>query len=129
LDVRDRGSDPLRIRPPRGGLRYTASRVLQNLPRGWVLLAKVLKKIFQIAILISVVIGAIWAVIRVVTGAWALFKDVDPALSAAILTAATTVMVSTFTIVLGRYFERKKDIEAAYRQTKTEIYDTFLQEL
>jgi hypothetical protein len=44
------------------------------------------------------------------------------------LTAVTTVFVATLTVVLGRYYERKKDIEAAYRQKKTEIYDEFLQE-
>ncbi|APC96618.1 hypothetical protein [Francisella frigiditurris] len=42
------------------------------------------------------------------------------------LTAATTVIAATLTVVLGKYFERKKDIEAHYREKKTQIYDEFL---
>jgi hypothetical protein len=41
---------------------------------------------------------------------------------------ATTVSGLTLTVVLGRYFERKKEIEAHYRQKKTEMYDSFLKE-
>lgn len=87
------------------------------------------RRLLQFAILGSVVAIVIWAVARSVAGIWTLFENADPTLSAAILTAASTVIVSTLAIVLGRYFERKKDIEAAYREKKTEIYDTFLQEL
>lgn len=43
--------------------------------------------------------------------------------------AATTVIVATLTVVLGKYYERMKDIEAHYRVKKTEIYNEFLCEL
>ena len=38
-----------------------------------------------------------------------------------------TVLVATLTVVVGRYFERKKELDALYRERKTEIYDEFLQ--
>src|SRR5207247_1517114 len=38
------------------------------------------------------------------------------------------VFVATLTIVLGRYLERKKEIDAHFREKKTEIYDSFLKE-
>ena len=60
---------------------------------------------------------------------WAQFKLLDPAVSAAILTAATTVLVATITVVLGKYYEQKKDIEAQNRSKKVEIYNEFLVEL
>jgi hypothetical protein len=36
------------------------------------------------------------------------------------------VLVATLTVMLGRYFERKKELDALYRDKKTEIYDDFL---
>ncbi|HEV2915826.1 MAG TPA: hypothetical protein VGX92_21270 [Pyrinomonadaceae bacterium] len=51
-----------------------------------------------------------------------LFTGINPALVA----AATTVIVTAFTVMGGRYFERRKEIEAAYRDKKTAIYDDFL---
>jgi hypothetical protein len=49
-------------------------------------------------------------------------------LSAALITAAATVLVATSTVMIGRYFERKKELDALYRDKKTEIYDEFLKE-
>ena len=60
---------------------------------------------------------------------WEQFKLLDPAVSVALLTGATTVLVATLTVVLGKNYERKKDIEAHYRSKKVEIYDEFLCEL
>jgi hypothetical protein len=76
----------------------------------------------------SVLIGAGWISVHVFLWLWTDFRALDSTLSVGILTAATTIFVSTLTVVLGRYYERKKDIEAAYRQKKTEIYDEFLKE-
>lgn len=67
-----------------------------------------------------------WAIYWVITQIWGQFKLLDPSVSVAILTAASTVLVATLTVVLGKYFERKKDIEAHYREKKVEIYDEFL---
>lgn len=72
-------------------------------------------------------LGAIgWSIYWVAVQVWGQFKILDPKVSVAILTAATTVLVATLTVVLGKYYERKKDIEAHYREKKTEIYDEFL---
>ena len=60
---------------------------------------------------------------------WGQFKLLAPTVSVALLTGATTVLVATITVVLGKYYERKKDIEAHYRSKKVEIYDEFLCEL
>lgn len=43
------------------------------------------------------------------------------------MAAAATVFVSTLTVVVGRYFERKREFDALYRDKKVEIYDEFLQ--
>jgi hypothetical protein len=49
-------------------------------------------------------------------------------LGAALVAAAATVLVATITVMVGRYYERKKELDALYRDKKTEIYDEFLKE-
>ena len=75
-------------------------------------------------------LGAIFAAIYwVLYQVWGQFKLLNPTISVALLTGATTVLVSTLTVVLGKYYERTRDIEAHYRSKKVEIYDEFLCEL
>jgi hypothetical protein len=47
-------------------------------------------------------------------------------LGASLIAGIATVLVATLTVVTGRYFERKKELDALYRERKTEIYDEFL---
>jgi len=54
--------------------------------------------------------------------------SLDKQVAIGLLTAATTILVSTSTVVLGRYLERKKEIESHFRAQKIEIYDEFLKE-
>lgn len=78
--------------------------------------------IFGLTFLATFVWGISWLASQI----WGQFKLLDPQISIGILTAATTVIVATLTVVLGKYYERMKDIEAHYRVKKTEIYDEFL---
>ncbi|WKU18796.1 hypothetical protein [Advenella alkanexedens] len=85
---------------------------------------KTLSFLFGLALLIGIFWGAYWLISQI----WGQFKALDSRVALAAITAFTTVSVSTLTVVLGKYYERKKDIEAHYRQAKTEIYDEFLRE-
>jgi hypothetical protein len=76
----------------------------------------------------GLLIGAALVVYYVISGIWEKFSDLDEKVAIAVLAAATTVIVATLTVVLGRYYERKKDIEAHFRVKKIEIYDEFLKE-
>lgn len=49
-------------------------------------------------------------------------------LGAALIAATSTVLVATVTVMVGRYYERRKELDALYREKKTEIYDDFLKE-
>jgi hypothetical protein len=82
------------------------------------------------SIIVGFVLIAIfgWGIYWVITQIWGQFKLLEPNVSVAMLTASTTVVVATLTVVLGKYMERKKDIEAHYREKKAEIYDEFLSE-
>ncbi len=59
---------------------------------------------------------------------WAQFISLDKQLSVGLLTAFTTVFVATLTVMLGRYLERKKEVESHFRTTKIQMYDEFLAE-
>lgn len=85
---------------------------------------KIILQIVGLAILGVLVFVVYWSI----TQAWDQFKLLDPKVSAGLLTAATTVLVATLTVVLGKYYERRMDVEAHYRVKKTEIYDEFLSE-
>lgn len=74
---------------------------------------------------LALCLGSYYLIVEV----WAQFKLLDPQVSVAIFTTSTTVMVATLTIVISKQMERKKDIEAHYRERKIEIYDEFLAEL
>lgn len=73
-------------------------------------------------LLAGIVIGAIWA-IRAFFG---YLGAVPKELAAALVAGTATVLVATLTVMLGRHFERKRELDALYRDKKTEIYDTFL---
>ena len=52
--------------------------------------------------------------------------SLDQPLVVAIIAAAVTVITSTLTVVIGRILERKKEIEAHFRQQKYDQYDELL---
>jgi len=70
-----------------------------------------------------------WLTIWVVRTAWHTLLGVNPQLAVAVITAVTTILVATLTVMLGRYYERKHEIAAHFRTEKIKIYDQFLAEL
>ncbi len=77
---------------------------------------------FALAVIGGLVALAIYAVISFFSYVSAVPKEIGAALVAGV----TTILVATITITIGRYFERKKELDALYREKKTEVYDEFL---
>src|SRR5918911_1705464 len=69
--------------------------------------------------------GLIWVLIVVFIKLFGALAGVTPTL----ITAATTVLVATFTVMIGRYYKRKREIDAAYREQKLAVYEDFLKVL
>lgn len=69
-----------------------------------------------------------WAMYWAVTSFFQYIASVPKELGAALVAAAATVFVTTITVMVGRYFERRRELDALYREKKTEIYDEFLKE-
>lgn len=85
---------------------------------------RVLSPFLGFALLIGIVALAGWAT----QAFFAYVSSVPKELAAPLVAGTATVLVATITVMIGRYFERKKELDALYRDKKTEIYDEFLKE-
>lgn len=80
--------------------------------------------ILAIAILFGLILGIAW----IVNSFFSYLKEVPKELGAALIAGGSTIIVATATIMIGRYYERKKELDALYREKKTEMYDEALKE-
>jgi len=87
-----------------------------------------LKKILSLTFGFTLIGLLGYGIYQIVFFAWSQFISLDKQLAVGLLTAFTTVIVATITVMLGRYLERKKEIESHFRARKIEIYDEFLAE-
>jgi len=85
-----------------------------------------LKKLFSIIIGLVFLVGMAWFAYWIVKSFTTYISAVPKELGAALVAGIATVMVATTTVMVGRYFERKKELDALYRDKKMEIYDEFL---
>lgn len=79
---------------------------------------------FGLVLLASLLAGVIWLVV----GLWNWFASLESDMAVGMLTASSTIIVATTTLVLGRYFERVKEAETHLRTQKIQLYDEFLKE-
>lgn len=77
---------------------------------------------FGLFFLVLIILAIYW----VVTSIWSWFSSLNSDLAVGLLTASTTIIVATFTLVIGRYFERAKEAESHLRTQKIQMYDDFL---
>jgi hypothetical protein len=85
---------------------------------------QVISGLIGLAIIGLLLLGMLWLIVAL----WRRFVGLNPNLAVGLLTAFTTVIVATVTLAFGRYFERKKEIEAHFRDKKIAIYDEFLKQ-
>lgn len=84
---------------------------------------------FSSIIALAIVAMFGWFLFLAMRAAWHQLVGVNPQLAAAVVAATAATIGGTVTIMLGRYFERKREIESHFRTKKIEIYDSFLVEL
>lgn len=87
-------------------------------------ITKILLVVLALALVIGVVALGVW----LVRAFFAYVSAVPKELAAALVAGAVTILVATATVMIGRYYERKKELDALYRDKKTEIYDEFLKQ-
>ena len=77
----------------------------------------------------GLLLGFIYLVYKILSGVWGVLLGLDKQFFLGLVTAFTTIFVATLTVMLGRYFERKKEIESHFRAQKVEIYDNMLKQI
>lgn len=82
----------------------------------------------QVIGLISV-IGILVTLILVVRWVWSAFSALPDTIAISIITAAATVITSTVAVVLARYLQRKRELEAQHIESKIPIYEDFIRQL
>lgn len=88
-----------------------------------------MKRLWQIVaqiVVLAIVGSAAWLLWRGLIMVSIYLAGLPKEIGGALIAAAATVFVSTLTVVFGRYFERKRELDALYRDKKVEIYDRFL---
>lgn len=77
---------------------------------------------------IVLIVISIYLVYLATSSAWEAIISVDDKLALAIVAGFFSIVGAATTVTLGRFFERKKEIEAHFREKKIKIYDEFLVE-
>src|SRR5690606_16330619 len=70
---------------------------------------------------------AVWLFWSLMVSLGAYLRTLPDGVAAALVGGSATVIVATITVMAGRYFERKRELDALFREKKTEIYDQFLE--
>lgn len=90
---------------------------------------KSLRKIWPV--LLSLVVLALigCGLFLTIRFSWRAFASLDKQIAAATVVASGTVLVSVITVVLGKQFEKKREIEQQHRIQKIEIYEAFMERM
>lgn len=80
--------------------------------------------ILSLAFVFAMFSGIAW----VISSIWEELISIDAKLAIGIVAAFATVIGATLTVTLGKYLERKQDVQAHFRDRKVEMYDEFLNE-
>jgi len=85
--------------------------------------------IFTILIGFALFAFIVWGGYKFITYIFQILKTLNTNVAVAIIVGSATIIASTLAVVLGRYFEAKKEREAVHRDKKIALYDEFLKEI
>lgn len=78
-------------------------------------------------VLSIIVMGVLCIAIRyILVSLWKVFSGLQKETAAALIAASATILVSVFSVVGAKYYERKRVIEEELRQRKIPIYEEFI---
>lgn len=69
----------------------------------------------------------LWGLFLVARWFWHVFIGLRPEIAAAMVAAVATVIVSVATVTVGKYLERRAEIEQELRRQKRPVYEDFIQ--
>lgn len=75
---------------------------------------------------IGIVGGLLWLFYKVIALVFQTLSTLDSNVSIAIIAGSATILASTLTVVITRYYQAKRDRETAHIDKKIDLYDEFL---
>lgn len=87
------------------------------------------KMALSIVLAVALLVGMGWGLYWLLTSLFEYLRNVPKELGAPLVAAAATIMAATATVMIGRYYERKRELDSLYREKKMEIYAEFIQVL
>ena len=90
---------------------------------------KVLKGISIFLISLLLISGFVYLVFIISSYIFDTFSSLEKEISAGIIAASATILVSVITVVIGKHLEKKKEIEHQLRIQKTEIYEKYMEKM
>ena len=84
------------------------------------------KQFFQILLgflFIGIGIAAIYFFLKAI---WTNFTTLQTEVATAVVAGSVTIIVGIGTVFIGRYYEKKRQIELEHREKKVEIYESFM---
>lgn len=88
-----------------------------------------LKNLFPAAFILVTLVGSVWGVYKIAMIAWAAFSQLNPQVAAALVTGFFTITVSISAVAIGRYLEKAKEVNSAYREKRLKVYEDFMARL
>jgi hypothetical protein len=61
-----------------------------------------------------------------ILGIYHAFRSLDSNIAIAVVTVSGTILVSTFSVIITRIYQRRHDQEIAHRKKKADLYDEYL---
>lgn len=88
-----------------------------------------IKQILSMLLGLGIVGGLLWLFYKIIALVFQTLSTLDSNVSIAIVAGSATILASTLTVVITRYYQTKRDREAAHRDKKIDLYDEFLSKL
>lgn len=82
-----------------------------------------IRGLMALAIVLLIALGFAWTLVWMIQRT---FSGLDSEFVAALLAASGTVVAATAAVAMGRYYERKQDIEQTRREQQMEIFEDFV---
>jgi len=84
------------------------------------------KEWFYIGLALVILGGIVFAIIIMLKYMIIGLQGLESSLAVGLLTAATTIIVSVVTVLLAKYLEKKKELEAEIRNKKIPVYEELI---
>lgn len=85
-----------------------------------------IKKSFSLLLGFTILVSFCYGVFQVIAFFFYKVSTLNNEIATAIIVAATSILVSVITVVLGKYYEKKKKLEFEIREKKIPVYENFL---